>query len=128
MITSISRPMRSLQALGADLGLQLHQPLPALFLDSSGTGSGSALAGAPSTGEYWKQPTRSSSASSRKSSSSSNSASVSPGEADDEGAAQREVRAGLAPGVDALQHALGVAGALHQLEDARAACWNGMSR
>ncbi|MNH26100.1 hypothetical protein D3C79_861290 [compost metagenome] len=46
---------------------------------SSGTGSGSSLALAPSTGLYLKQPTRSSSALSMKSSSIWNSSSVSPG-------------------------------------------------
>ena len=46
---------------------------------SSGTGSGSSLAAAPFTGEYWKQPTRSNWAASMKRNSSSNSVSVSPG-------------------------------------------------
>ena len=48
-------------------------------ITSSGTWSGKSLALAPLTGEYLKQPTRSSCAASKKSSNSSNSASVSPG-------------------------------------------------
>ena len=88
---------------------------------SSGTGSGSALAAAPSTGEYLKQPTRSSRASRSQSSSSSKSASVSPGKPTMN--VLRSVMSGQISRqrVDALERVLGVRRALHELEHARAA-------
>jgi hypothetical protein len=42
------------------------------------------------------------------------------GEADDEGAAEGDVRADRTPGADALEHFLGARRALHELQDARA--------
>jgi hypothetical protein len=84
---------------------------------SSATGAGSALAAAPSTGEAADA--------------------IEPrfaekveqflelglglaGESDNEGAAQRDVGADLAPAADAREVVLGAGGALHELEDARA--------
>ena len=89
-------------------------------LDLAGTGSGSAFAAAPSTGEYAKQPTRSSCGRLEKREQLANSASVSPGKADDERAADRDLGADRAPRADALELALARRRALHELQDARA--------
>lgn len=98
-------------------------------LTSSGTGSRpSSLAGAPSTGEYWKQPTRSSWASVSQSSRYWKSSSVSPGKPTMK--VERMVSSG-----QISRHCLirarvlsSKAGRFMALSTFGLACWKGMSR
>ena len=95
-------------------------------MSSAGTaGSFSALAAAPSTGEYSKQPTRSSCATRSQSSSSSKSCVGFAGETHDEGAANGDVRDHAPPCGDALQGVVRRGGTLHQFQDAGAGVLKG---
>ncbi len=95
---------------------------------ASGSAPGSWFARAPSTGEYAKQPTRSSSASRRNASSSSNSASVSPGNPTMK--VDRSVMSGQAARHAAMRSRFlsEDAGRFMSFRIRGLACWNGTSR
>ncbi|CPL23304.1 Uncharacterised protein [Bordetella pertussis] len=97
-------------------------------LTSSGTGLSSVLAGAPSTGEYWKQPTRSSWASLIQSSRYWKSSSVSPGKPTMK--VERSVRSGHSSRQRLMRASVlsSNAGRFMARRMRGLACWNGMSR
>ena len=98
-------------------------------LTSSGTGaSRSALAAAPSTGEYSKQPTRSSCATAQPLEQFLEVLLGFAGKSDDEGAANRDVRDGASPGGDPLEVFSAAAGRFISFKMRALACWKGMSR
>ena len=106
---------------------QLHEARAPLGLELGGAPGFRcrALAAAPSTGEYSKQPTRSSCASRSHASSSSNSASVSPGKPTMK--VLRSVMSGTARRQAAMrsQRVFRGGGALHQLQNAGAGMLEG---